>query len=395
MRIAFSTQPALGHLLPIVPLALAARDAGHEVVVLGGSSLSGPIARTGLPHVVAGPADLQEAFAKVPERAGLTGRRLAAATWSLVFGGVIAPEMAEALLDLARDWRPDLVVHDDSEQGTWIAAERLGVPHVSLQATAWRGAGVRLSAEPLRRLRERFGLPPDPALARWHRHGYLTTRPPLLQNPDDPVPRSSIPLRPIALDGTDEGAPSWLSTKDPSRPRVAVTLGTILPGRLDVMEAILAGLERLEVEVVATVGPGLDPASLGGRPGHVRVERYVPMSRLLATVDALVFHGGSGTMLAALAHGVPLVVLPVAADQPENADRCAAAGVAIVLEPAARTAGDIATATRAVLADRRYRDAAARVREQLEAMPSPAAVLPRLEGLAAAGRDGTLAGGAA
>jgi UDP-glucoronosyl and UDP-glucosyl transferase len=301
--------------------------------------------------------------------------------------------MADSLLELARDWRPDLVVHDDSEQGTWIAAERLGIPHVSLQATAWRGAGMRLSAEPLGRLRERLGLPPDPDLARWHRHGYLTTRPSLLQNPDDLVPPTSIPLQPIALDGTDDPTPSWLSTRDPSRPRVAVTLGTILPGRLDAMEAILAGLERLDVEVVATVGPGLDPASLGDRPDHVRVERYVPMSRLLATVDALVFHGGSGTMLAALAHGVPLVVLPVAADQPENADRCAAAGVGIVLEPSARTAGDIAAATGAVLADRRHRDATARVREHLETMPSPVAVLHRLEALAAVGPNGTLAGG--
>ena len=395
MRIAFTAQPALGHLLPIVPLALAAQDAGHEVVVLAGASLADAVARTGLAHVVAGPADLQTAFAKVPERAGLTGRRLAAVTWGLAFGGVIAPEMAAALLDLARDWRPDLVVHDDSEQGTWIAAERLGIPHVALQATAWRGAGLRLSAEPLGRLREQLGLPADPELARWHRHGYLTTRPPLLQNPGDPLPAAAVPLRPIALDGSDDPAPSWLDRRDPSRVRVAVTLGTILPGRLTTMEAILEGLERLDVEVVATVGPGLDPASLGARPDHVHVERYVPMSRLLATADALVFHGGSGTMLAALAHGVPLVVLAVAADQPENADRCAAAGAGIALEPASRTAGDIAAATSAVLTDRRHRDAAARVREQLEAMPMPAAVLPRLEALAAAGRDGTIVGGAA
>lgn len=395
MRIAFSVQPALGHLLPVLPLALAARDAGHDVVVLGGSSLAGSIARTGLRHVVAGPPDLQTAFARVPERAGLTGRRLAAATWGLVFGGVIAPEMADALLNLAREWRPDLLVHDDSEQGTWVAAERLGVPHVSLQATAWRGTGLRLSAEPLGRLRERLGLAPDASLSRWHRHGYLTTRPPLLQNPDDPVPPSAISLRPIALDDAEDVAPARLGVRDPSRPRVAVTLGTILPGRLDTMEAILVGLEQLAVEVVATVGPGLDPVSLGDRPDNVRVERYVPMSRLLAMADALVFHGGSGTMLAALAHGVPLVVLPVAADQPENAERCSAAGVGIALEPRARTAGDIAAATRAVLEDGRYRDAAARVREQINAMPSPADVLPRLEALAAAGRDGTLARGTA
>lgn len=390
MRIAFSVQPALGHLLPILPLALAARDAGHDVVVLAGASLTAAVARTGLRHVVAGPADFAEAFAQVPERQGLTGRRLAAVTWGKAFGGVIAPAMADALLDVAADWPPDLVVHDDSEQGTWIAAERLGIPHVALQATAWRGTGLRLSAEPLGRLRERLGLPPDPGLARWHRHGYLTTRPPLLANPEDPVPPTSIPLRPVAMDGDDAPLPSSLASKDLGRPRVAVTLGTILPGRLDAMQVILDGLEQLEVEVVATVGPGLDPASLGPRPDWVHVERYVPMSLLLATSDALVFHGGSGTMLAALANGVPLVVLPVAADQPENADRCAAAGAAVALDVDHRAAGDIAQAAEAVLRDPRYAQAARRVRAEIEAMPMPAAVLLRLEQLAAAGLDGTL-----
>ena len=392
MRIAFAVQPALGHLLPIVPLALEARHAGHEVVVLAGASLGGAIARTGLTHVVAGPADLPTAFAHVPERAGLTGRRLAAVTWGMVFGGVIAPAMADALLELAHDWRPDLVVHEDSEQGTWIAAEQLGIPHVSLQATAWRGAGLRLSAEPLGRLRERLGLPPDPSLSRWHRHGYLTTRPPLLQNPSAPLPPTSVPMRPLALDGSDDPVPSWLSERDASRPRVAVTLGTILPGRIDAMEAILDGLERLDVDVVATVGPGLDPATLRARADRARVERYVPMSRLLATVDALVFHGGSGTMLAALANGIPLVLLPVAADQPENADRCVAAGAGISLDVSARTAADIAEATGAVLSEPRYRATARSVQAQLEAMPAPDAVLPLLERLAAAGPDGTLAG---
>ena len=390
MRILFSTNPALGHVLPLLPLALAARGAGHDVAVLGGQSVAGIVEGAGLRHVVGGPPDLPSVFARVPERQGLSGRRLAAATWAHAFGGVIAEALAGALLDLAREWRPDLVVHDDSEQGTWIAAERLGIPHVSLQATAWRGAGVRLSAEPLNRLRTSLGLPPDPALAGWHRHGYLTTRPPALFNPDDPMPAATIPVRPIALDGVGAEMPAWLDGSRAGRARVAVTLGTILPGRLEAMASILDGLARLDVEVVATVGPGLDPAELGPRPAGVRVERYLPMSRLLPTCDALVFHGGSGTMLAALADGLPLVLLPSQADQPENADRCEAAGVGIALPPGAQQADDVERAVDAVLSNPGYRDAAARVRAEIEGMPGPADVLPALERLAAAGPVATL-----
>jgi len=390
MRILFAANPATGHVLPLLPLALAAREAGHAVRFLTGASVAPLIASQGLPHVVAGPPDLPTAFARVPERVGLTGRRLAAVTWGRCFGGVIAPELATALLGLAGDWRPDLVVHDDSEQGTWIAAEKLRVPHVSLQATAWRGTGLRLSADPVGRLRASLGLPPDPQLDRWHRHGYLTTRPPSLLNPADPPPATTMPLRPVALDDVEGDVPRWMERPKGTRPRVAVTLGTVLPGRIDALTAILDGLGRLDVEVVATVGPGLEPAALGPRPASVRVERYVPMSRLLPTCDALVFHAGSGTMLAALAVGLPLVLLPVQADQPENADRCVAAGVGLELPTGSRTGADIASATSAVLADPACRIAAARVREEIAEMPVPADVLPALEALAAAGSEGRL-----
>ena len=392
MRIAFAANPGLGHVLPLLPLALASRAAGHDIAVLGGASLGPVLARHGLRHVVAGPPDLPSVMAHVPEAAGLTGARHAVLIWSRGFAGTVAPAIADALLGLAATWRPDLVVHDDSEQGAWIAAERLGIPHVALQATAWRSAGVRLSAGPLGALLASLGLPPDPHLARWHRHGYLATRPPALQDADDPMPSTVVPLRPVALDELDATVPPWLDHGARSRPRVAVTLGTILPGRLEAIAAVLAALRDLDVEVVAAVGPGLDPGELGPQPGSVRVERYVAMSRLLATCDALVFHGGSGTMLAALAEGVPLVLLPVAADQPENAARCVAAGAGIRLGAGERGPTAIRLAVGRVLGEPAFLAGAVRVRGQLQAMPEPSAVLPRLEALAAAGPEGVLAG---
>src|SRR4051794_15543382 len=367
MRIAFGTNPALGHLLPLLPLAIAAREAGHDVRFVAGASVQAPLERWGFERFDAGPPDLPTVFARVPERAGLTGRRLAAVIWRRAFGELIAPEMATGLLGVATRWRPDLLLHEDSELGTWVAAERLGIPHVSVQATAWRSTGIRLAEEPLGALRESLGLPADPGLTRWHRHGYLTTRPSSLFNPADPMPPTTVPIRPVAIDEVDAGerVPWWLEVRDPGRRRVAVTLGTMLPDRLDAMRSILDGLARHTLEVVATVGPGLDPAALGDYPPPVHVERYVPMSRLLPTADAIVFHAGSGTMLAALAHGLPMVLLPVAADQPENADRCVAAGVGIELRPAERSAADVERAVGRVLDDATYREAARRVRDEI------------------------------
>jgi UDP:flavonoid glycosyltransferase YjiC (YdhE family) len=382
MRIAFATNPALGHLLPLVPLAQAARDAGHDVLVVGGASLARPLADAQLTHVVAGPPDLPSVFAQVPERTGLNGRQLASVTWQRAFAGILAASMAGSVLDLATAWRPDLVVHEDSEQGAWIAAERLGVPHIALQATAWRGTSYHLSREPLNRLLGLHGLPDDPELRAWHRFGFLTTRPPALHNPLDPTPAGTLPIRPTAPDDTGGEPVEWPSGSVAGRARVVVTM---MPGRLETMIAILDGLEGLDIDIdiVATVGHDLDPTALGTRRPTTRVARYVPMTPLLAGASLLVFHGGSGTMLAGLAAGVPLLVLPVAADQPENAERCVAAGVARMLASSDREPSRIGEAAADVLGDPACRAAVTLVRDQIAAMPAPADVLPTLEALVA------------
>ncbi len=272
-------------------------------------------------------------------------------------------------------------MHEDSEQGSWIAAEALGVPSIGLEVTAWRGTRFRLSDEPANRLRARLGLPLDPGLARWHRYGYLETRPASLHNPDDPKPAGTRPIRPSAPDA-GEGRPDGWLMDGAGRPRVVVTMGTILAGRNEAMAAILDGLEELDVDIVALLGHDLDPAALGPRRPTTRVVRYLPISALLGSASLLVFHAGSGTMLAGLAAGVPLVLLPVNADQPENADRCLAAGVGLALDADSRDCGAVRDAAATVLGDPAYATAAARVRDEIAAMPEPAALVLFLEDLA-------------
>ncbi|WP_342239788.1 glycosyltransferase [Inquilinus sp. OTU3971] len=86
-------------------------------------------------------------------------------------------------------------------------------------------------------------------------------------------------------------------------------------------------------------------------------------------------------MIGALAHGVPMVLLPIGADQPANAERCAALGVARVLDPVGCSPEAVREATRAVLADPAYRSAAERMAQEIAAMPDPAEAVPLLERL--------------
>jgi UDP:flavonoid glycosyltransferase YjiC (YdhE family) len=116
----------------------------------------------------------------------------------------------------------------------------------------------------------------------------------------------------------------------------------------------------------------VDPAALGTVPGNVYLERFLPQSHVLPLAAAAIGHGGSGSTLAALAHGVPMVLLPMGADQFQVAARSASAGSAIVVRPHEANAVTVHRALHTVLGDESYRNAARAVQDEITAMPTPA-----------------------
>ena len=382
MRMLFTSSPGVGHLLPVLPVAVAARHAGHDVVVGVGASLAPMVARADLHHVALGPADLDGVRAKIPGIGDLAGPERTALMVREGFGRLIAGSIADDVLALFREWRADILVHEDLELGGWIAAERLGVPHVTIQATAWRPAKRAAVSANLDEIRIRVGLAPDTALARRDGKLWFTTRPPSLRDPAQPMPAVLRELRPEPDDrvgGELADLPDWLA-RPPLRRRVAVTLGTVNAHRVDLVRPIVDGLADLDVEVVVALGA--DPASLGAVPDAVRVERYVPMSQLLPRSTVVVHHAGSGTTLAALLAGRPAALVPIMGDQPDNTDRCVAAGAAIALDSSALTAEAVRAAVFRLLEEPRFADRAAAIAAEIRAMPNAAAALAEIEDVA-------------
>ena len=102
----------------------------------------------------------------------------------------------------------------------------------------------------------------------------------------------------------------------------------------------------------------------------MRIEQFVPQHEVLGRCRAVVSHGGSGTLVAALSLGVPVVVLPMGADQPDNADRCADARRRRgARSPDRRRRREIADAVAAVLGDDRYARAAGELAAEAAAQP--------------------------
>lgn len=113
----------------------------------------------------------------------------------------------------------------------------------------------------------------------------------------------------------------------------------------------------------------------------MRIEQFVPQDEILAEADLVIAHGGSGTLIGSLAHGVPSVLLPMGADQPQNTWRCVELGTALELDPVTFTPEEAARTVGRVLGEDSYRLAAQRIQDEINALPEPAEALRLIEAL--------------
>ncbi len=113
----------------------------------------------------------------------------------------------------------------------------------------------------------------------------------------------------------------------------------------------------------------------------MHVERYIDQAELLPHCTAVINHAGSGSVLGALDHGLPLVCIPIGADQPLNAARCTALGVAVTLDAVTLTPADVAAAATAVLTGSAHRSAAHQLSREIHALPDTTSAVTLLEEL--------------
>ena len=383
MRVLITSTSGYGHVFPMVPLAMALRADGHEVLWATAPDAGRLLAAAGIETVAAGMSGTERVRVRNATAAQAVGVRredIAAYMFPRLFGAASTPRMLADLLPVARSWAPDLVVHEQAELAGPLVAALLDLPSVTHAFGGATPAEVLQEAghavEPLWRKHGR-SLPP---YAGSFRSGYLDICPPSLQMVSlAHVPRV-FPLRPVSwARESDDRAPAWLD-EDAATPLVYVTLGTVHDD-VTVLKTAVDAIAALPVRVLATVGPDGDPALLGRQPANVMVQRFVAQTAVLPRCAALVSHAGSGTVLAAAANAVPQVCLPHAADQFRNAEGIARSRAGLMLRPDAVNGPAIADAVQTVMSDPAFAIATRRLRDEIEAMPSPADVVPTLTAL--------------
>jgi MGT family glycosyltransferase len=165
-------------------------------------------------------------------------------------------------------------------------------------------------------------------------------------------------------------------------PTVYVTLGTVF-NELSVFRVLLDALAGVDCNAIATVGPRSDPTELAPFPDNAHVERYISQSLVLPRSSVAVTPGGSGSTLAALAHGLPMLVVPQGADQFDNAAQCAALGASRVLVPSDVSTEAVRAAVVVLLEDPSYSERAGTVAAEVAAMPDPEELVSTLAAAAA------------
>ncbi len=359
----------------MVQLVRAAQRAGHDVVVSSGGDLVDSIARLAVRGHRSG-WTAAETYARMPGRSTISDlppeEQQGFAARHLFGAGAV--ERARDVADLMKTWLPDLVVHDMMELGSATAAVIHGVPHVThgygpaVPGTAAFLAGIASAITDA-------GLPdPVPGVVA---APYLEICPPGLAGPE-PGPWATIErMRPSAGEMPAEVSLPSMSEL-PYADTVYCTLGTVMNGAPDVFRAVIDGAARVPVNLIVTTGPGFDQTALGPVPRGVMVEPYLPQAAVLPLCRAVVSHAGAGTMLGALCHGLPQLCLPQSTDQPFNTAALLRTGAGLALEPGDATAGAVSQALERLLHEPEFARAAARLRHEIDRMPSADAVLDRI-----------------
>ncbi|MFI7012207.1 glycosyltransferase [Streptomyces sp. NPDC050145] len=405
MRILFASAPGYGLMLPIVPLVWAARAAGHEILVATtaymtkvGPGWGLPIADV-FPHRDVGGDLMLASSGQAPEPGTpeYDDPRLPEGYWDLARQvkpfELFTLVSTEGTIAAGRDFGADLIVYTTDHQAGRMAAVALGIPALEVgNRVSWSTRDPEFNEATDHN--DRTGVIPDDSpvvLGLRERLGIGDREPELIARvdprapsmggltADEAGPGDGVPWWPMRYVPFNGGVtlPEW-ALVTPERPRICLTLGTVVPLLSDggTLGSLLRWLGELDVEVVLA-DHSTDLSKLGPLPDNVRVAGFLPLSTFLDTCSLVIHHGGSGTAAAALHYAVPQLVLPGGSDNPLIARKVVDRKVGLSLDPAEADAPRLCELVGRLLAERSFADAAAEVSAEMATQPSPAQVLDR------------------
>jgi UDP:flavonoid glycosyltransferase YjiC (YdhE family) len=341
-----------GNLPPMLAAARVLAGRGHHVTVLGSRETRGEAERLGFPVL---------GYRRTPDPdTSVAFESQAGRLMAIAAGADVALDCRDAIDDA----RPDLAVVDCMLPAALAASRAAGTSAASivhfLYGAARRrmlehGGGWTTDLDTLAGTHRTLGLvPARNGLAAWEAPDLVLVTAPRWLDVDAGAPSHVVHAGPLAV-RVGGGA---------ERSRVLLTFSTtVMAGQPALIERACAAVAGLGVRPTLTLGPAVDREAVH-LPGDVEVLAFADHDGLLPECAAVVSHGGLGTVLRALAHGVPLLVLPLGRDQAVNADRVERLGAGLAL-PADASPERLRSAMRALLGDASFRAAARAAAERI------------------------------
>jgi UDP:flavonoid glycosyltransferase YjiC (YdhE family) len=349
-----------GNLPPLLAVARLLEAGGHRVRVLGSGATRPAAERAGFEVV---------GYRRSPDpEMGVAFEAHA----DHVMATAAGPQVAADVRDLIAELRPDLLIADCMLPAALVAAEASGTPSVAVVHFLYGPARLRMlrtghgwttDMPQLNLTRASLGLGPVNRPQRaWERPDLLLVTAPRWFDVEAALPRHVVHAGPLGV----RTAAAGVTGRPSGRPRVLVSFSTsVMERQADLAQAVCEGLAEADVEALLTLGPALGAGHLR-LPPNVTAVPFADHDDVLPGAAAVVGHGGLGTTLRALAHGVPQLILPLGRDQHVNAGRVADLGAGMTL-PADSPPARIGTALRQLLTDDRFRAAASSVAARIAA----------------------------
>ncbi|MGI9098901.1 MAG: glycosyltransferase [Solirubrobacteraceae bacterium] len=395
-----TTRGSAGHVLPLAPFGHACLRAGHEVMVAAQRQHRANVERAGLAFSPVEDPPKHEWMPLMAQFAQLGIEAANARMLGEFFARIDTRAAVPGLHQIVESWQPDVIVRESWEYASTLVAEMCGIPlvRVGLGLAVVEELAISLAAPALDEARADLDLPPDPAGDRLRDTPYFTMVPEPLEDPAATpklTHRFAYGAPAAALPMTD-----WWPGSDDLL--VYVTFGSVtadahLPYFPALYRAAIDALAHIRARILVTIGNSQDPDVLGPLPSNVHVERWVPQDAVAPHAAAIVCHGGYGSTLGALCHGVPLVVVPLfSTDQWANADAVARAGAGVALDaefstrrvldlPGPDTLSELGGAVERVLSDDSYRREARRIADATQVLPPVDAAVDALAAMCGQG----------
>lgn len=374
MKVLLSTHPIASHFFPMIPLARQLLKHGHLVAFGSSNDFSQSINNFGFKALTTQPnwTEDNQICSVLRDQDKHIGSNHASYVVQNLFINSVGIKSIELMEKTIRTWKPNIVISEMTEFIGRLIAEKEDIAYASISFGIDLGKKNwnKIIGDSLNQIRFLLGLPLDRNLDHFiGKFNFCFA--PLFYQPDSiPIFTNTHIFKPDLIDQLDqEELPTWFNSLSPL-PIVYVTFGNAF-GRIRwIIKAIIDGLSKDPINIISTVGKDTDTNSFSNNYENVYIEPYIPNSLLLPHCEIIISHAGYGTVMGALKAGIPMVLIPLGADQNFHAKRCEELGVAIVLNADKISPSEVRKSVKTVFNSPKYRIEAQKLKQKFNSAPS-------------------------